>query len=406
MRRLDNMKILTIGLSPFYNTRNSKIHDDIIRNMSLSTSKIELASIFLDHDTEYFPQESIQSRYSGVDGKFYSTCEVGDQLVTSVFDIIEVESPSAILSIGSFSELEHTRAIKRVIPDSFNWIVILTSNIDHRVLEFSETLREADHVICLTNQSYSALKDRDISCSLFEYGIDDICIPGGNNELRDDNCPTFIINDKNVQQSNLALALDTFSMFKDENFKLILHTNYYEQGDYDLEHLTSQFRAGQIEIPCEFVSLKEGLSKESLIKKHSRAHFVIDLSIKPITSLCVLEGMSQGCVPIINKSGLLYEKIIKNDKYYKLNDFLVDNNLFFGEYLEPFYMASQDSFFNKLSRSFGMINENIEEYMIISELSRLLSLQFLSKDFCNKICNFITDRDWFKKELKLKVENT
>ena len=148
------MKVLTLGLSPFYFTRNAKIHDSIIRNIpEASGGALNLSSVFLEHDIEYFPQESIQSRYNGVDSKFYSTSYEGDQLVTSVFDIIEIESPEVVLSIGSFSDFEYIRAIKRILPNSFSWVIILTSNIDDRFSEFSETLKEADHVICLTDQS-------------------------------------------------------------------------------------------------------------------------------------------------------------------------------------------------------------------------------------------------------------
>jgi len=411
MLRVDNMKVLTLGVSPFYFTRNAKIHDSIIRNLSIeSDGSLNLSSVFLEHDIEYFPQESIQSRYKGIEGKFYSTSFEGDQLVTSVFDIIEAESPEVVLSIGAFSDFEYIRAIKRVLPSSFNWVIILTSNIDDRFSEFSETLKEADHVICLTDQSFSALKKQGINCSLFEFGVDDIYMSDSDTDKSNLEVPTFLVNDKNLQQSNLALVLDTFTNFVDNDFKLILHTNYYEPGDYDLDYLTSKFRAGQVEIPGDFVGIREGISQDELLKKYSNSHYVIDLSIKPITSLCVLEGMSQGCVPIINRSGCLYEKLIGGEggerEYSDFSDLYVDNNLFFGEYLEPFYIISQDSFFEKLSYSFRMINENIGEYKCMSELSRSMSIQFSSKGFCQKVSNFIiSNRNIYtKKELKLKVE--
>jgi len=98
--------------------------------------------------------------------------------------------------------------------------------------------------------------------------------------------------------------------------------------------------------------------------------------------------------------------LIEDSKYCQFSDLYVDNNLFFGEYLEPFYIISKDSFFERLSISFRMINENIDEYKRMSELSRSMSIQFSSKGFCKEISNFITSNSniYEKKELKLKVE--
>jgi len=409
MLHQDNMKLLTIGTSPFYFTRNSKIHDTIISEISSSVvGEIILSSILLEHDIEYFPQEKIQSRYGDIDGTFYGVNLDGDALVTNMFDIIEKESPDVILSIGGFCELEHTRAIRRVMPDSFSWIVVLTSNITEHLSMFSETLMESDHIICLTEQSYNSVKLLGVDCSLFKYGIDELYMSSLNEDKKDITCPTFIINDKNVQQSNLALVLDTFSLLEDSNFKIILHTNYYESGDYDLDYLISKFNIGQIELPGDFVGIRDGLSDSDMIKQYSRAHFVIDISIKPITSLCVLEGMSQGCVPIINKSGSLYEEIENNDKYSVLQDFLVENNLFFGEHLEPFYMASQDSFFDKIRNGINMINEKTDtRYSRASSLSKFISNNIFYKGFCQKVGNLIINGNFnTEMESKLKLENS
>ena len=399
------MKILTLGLSPFYFTRNSKIHDTIIRNISTGDKDILLSSIFMEHDVEYFPQESISSRYSGVIGTFYNTNSMGDQLVTDVFDIVDREDPDVVLAIGGFSELEYIRAVKRVSPDGFSWIIILTSNIDDKISEFSETMLEADHVVCLTEKSYSALKSLGVDVSLFKYGIGESFSDSSCSKDEKGSVPTFIINDKNVQQSNLALVLDSFSSFVDREFKLILHTNYHEAGDYDLDHLISKFNISHIEIPDKFIGMKEGESVNSLIEKYRRAHFVIDLSIKPITSLCVLEAMSQGCIPIINKVGAVYEEIISDDKYAILQDFMVDNSLFFGGHLEPFYMTSRESFCSKVERSINLIrSEDGESFSDISESSKSMTFNFLDKGFYENIRNLIINGNFnTKKELKLKL---
>ena len=403
------LKLLTTGVSPFYFTRNARIHDNIIKNISdVADCKIGLSSVFLDHDSEYFPQERIEDRYIGIDGKFYSTYSFGDQLVTNIFDVVEEESPDVVLSIGPFSDLEHIRAIKRILPDSFNWVIILTSNIDKRFSEFSDTLREADHVVCLTEQSNTALTSHDIGCSFLEYGVDDeylqVTDRGSNRKLN--SCPTFIVNDKNIQQSNIALILDSFLSFRDEEFKVILHTNYYEQGDYDLDCLISKFKIGQIEVPGDFVSIKEGISVADMIKLYQRAHFVIDLSIKPVTSLCSLEAMACGCVPIVNSSGFLYEKLARGKDCLSLRGLSVDNNVFFGEYMETFCMASQSSFLNKLKEAFKMVMDQNEKYDSLSKLSRSISTYSSSKGFCKNISNLIVDSSNLEdtKELKLKIE--
>ena len=404
MLHLGSMKLLTVGISPLYLTRNSKIHDTIIRNAS--GEGVELSSIFLEHDSEYFPQDSVDSRYEEIGGTFYCNNEVGDKLITDVFDIIEKESPDIILSIGGFSELEYMRAIKRIVPDVFSWIILLTSNIDDDISDFTETMIESDHVICLTEKTYGGLGKLGVERSLFRYGVDNEYL-SNINEAKPKllQKPTFIVNDKNTQQSNLALIMDAFSCFKNSDFKLILHTNYYENGDYNLDHLMSKLKFGQVEIPDKFIGIKEGDSIENMIKKYREAHFVIDLSIKPVTSLCVFEGMSQGCIPIINKSGTAHEEIRDSEEFPVLQDFLVDNSVFFGQHLEPFYMASKDSFCDKIKKAINLVENNKVEYdRGVSEVSKYMSYFYFNKGFCENIRNLIINGNFnAKKGLKLKI---
>lgn len=399
------MKILTIGLSPFYFTRNSKIHNSLIQSLS-DNNDVVLSSIFLEHDIEYFTQDSIRQRYGSISGTFYSTCEAGDSLVTSVFDIVEKESPDTIITVGAFSDLEYMRAIKRVIPGDFNWVVVLTSNIGPQVSSFLDTLTEADSVICLTNQSHQALLSNDINSYFFKYGPEDVYFK---EQLTSKVCgdyPVFMVNDKNVQQSNLAVVLDVFSQFVDYDFKLILHTNYYESGDYDLDHLISKFKPNQIEIPDNFVGLKEGCSDDEMIEKYFKAHFFIDLSIKPVTSLCAIEAATQGCVPIINKCGVFSESIAGHSSTLGLDDFLVSNNVFFGEYLEPFYIASQDVLFDRIHSFINLFNQDIEKYSLISKSIKSASRDFSCKGFCRNVSNSIVSNNDIgkKKGLKIKIE--
>ena len=404
--RQDNMKILTTGTSPFYLTRNSKIHDTIIRNISSFIDDVELSSIFLNHDTEYFSQEMIQDKYEGVDCTFYSVGLSGEALVTNMFDITEKESPDVILSIGGFSDLEHIRAIKRIIPDSFKWIVILTSNIGYNLSSFTDTLQEADHVICLTEQSKNSLESFNIDCSLIKYGICESYLSSCEPVQKSTFCPVFMINDKNVQQSNMALVLDSFIKMKDRNFKILLHTNYYESGEYDLDCLISQLDIKKVELPNSFVGIRDGVSDVDMRLSYSRAHFIVDLSIKPITSLCALEGMSQGCVPIINKAGALFESVCGNDCYSSFCDLAVENNLFFSDHFEPFYMASQDSFINKIDSAISMVEDNFSIYENLSKLAKDVSFVFSDKGFCKNVGNLIINGNFNKKkDLKLKLEN-
>jgi len=401
------MKLLTIGLSPFYFTRNSKIHNSLIKSLPGHIGEnLSLSSIFLEHDIEYFPQESISDRYRDINGTFYSTCAVGDSLVTSVFDIIEKEDPDTIITIGSFSDLEYIRAVKRVIPEDFNWIVILTSNIGPQTSCFLDTLRESDLVVCLTNQSHQVLIANGVNSKLSKYGPDDIYFHNSKNkDITEDSCPVFMINDKNVQQSNIAMVLDSFSNFTDRDFNIILHTNYYEQGDYDLDSLTSKFKDSQIEISENFIGLKEGCKDIELIDIYARAHFFIDLSIKPVTSLCSIEAATQGCIPIINSHGSLSESIVGESSIIGLDKFLIDSNIFFGEHLEPFYIASQSSFCNKIEESMDLFVNN-EEYLKLSKSTKSISTGFSSKGFCRNISNFIISNNDIrdKKGLRIKVE--
>tara|TARA_Y100000034_G_scaffold54409_1_gene66684 strand:- start:4784 stop:5938 length:1155 start_codon:yes stop_codon:yes gene_type:complete len=373
-------------------------------------SELSISSIFLDHDIEYFTHDSIRKKYKDVNGTFYSTCEVGDSLVTNVFDIVEKENPDTIITIGAFSDLEYIRAIKRVIPHDFNWVVILTSNVTRQISGFLDTLSEADSIVCLTNQTHQVLNNNNIDNILVKYGPEDAYFHSKYHTEDYDSsgvCPIFMVNDKNVQQSNLAVVLDAFSNFVDCDFKLILHTNYYESGDYDLDYLISKFKVGQIEIPDDFIGLKEGCSTDELIQKYAKAHFFIDASIKPITSLCSIEAASQGCIPIICSSGALNESIIEGSSILKLSDFTMQGNLFFGEHLESFYIISQDILCNMIRSSIELFNENLENYLHTSQAVKVLSEGFSEKGFCEKVSNFIIRNDYFvkKKGIKTKTRN-
>jgi len=343
------MNILTIGNSPYNNTSDSCIHRLLLKYLKKQGHDISAAS--WHHVESYYMRED--------DGKFYfdedeeRICEIislppDTAKVTVLYDYMKTFAPDVVISIGDYHEVDFIFAIKRMYPQLFKWISVLTIGSLPIKKSFKEALDYIDYAF-LTSRSawrdFSSLTD--VPCEYLPFRPETGIVK--NPEL--DDCFRVASCAKNSQQSNFGMLMETVAKFCNtaDDIKWYIHTNVDDEGDYDLDFLRDRL-SSQVIFPEKFVSFYDGVSHNELLEKFANADVFVDCSLTSATALTTYEACLQGCVPLVTGIGsnidLLADLLL-------LHEFTLDSIEFMGEREGLLHIVDKDNIYRKLISLYG-----------------------------------------------------
>ncbi|MFA5598991.1 MAG: glycosyltransferase [Phenylobacterium sp.] len=342
------MKILIVGSSPYLLTNNGKMVSCLLRYLKVSHN---VAVAAWHHDRSYFPPNS--------DGKFSfendsnNICDLYPisynhvKSTPEVYDIVKVYRPDLIISVGDYIETSFIFAIKTYLPNTFKWANIVLSSSEYINPAYQSSFAYADYIAATTSIAAKAISKfykRDVA--VVRFGPNDSFSPSAkNNDGNDGNELNVMCCSKNSQVSNLPILIKAIAdVNKNYDIKVngYIHTNIQDLGDYDLLSVVDQFDAKEFIIfPDKVSSLNDGYYEEDLNKLYNSNDIICDLSLKSATGLSILEGMKTGCLPLCNDVGALGEILYGTD-------YLIDNNVFYGQFNEVLKFVSYNALVKKL----------------------------------------------------------
>ena len=327
------MNILTIGESPYINTRNGRINGDILISLDAAGHKVN--GLVWHHNVQYFlPNESKIHHFLDENGR--QVCElhpflgISGEIARFTYGVLKVCQPQIVITIGGYSDISFVSGIKAMYPHFFKWIAILSSGINER---FKESLDYADCVITLNSESHTQvskiLSTKIVNCP---YGPDVDFFTPNRNDL--ETC-LFLNCGENSQISNVPAFLKAISLSGAQG---TLHTNINDQGDYDLMLLMERFNLfDSLCLPSKFVSVREGISKESMYELYNQHQVIVECSMQSPTALGLLEAMATGCVPVGPEFDAVGDILNLMAKDYR---FIVPSEMFVGAKEENYAIVS------------------------------------------------------------------
>ena len=324
------MKIVTIGMSPYNLMANGKLHSWIIEDLRAHGHAV--CGLVWAHDNTYFVPDDHGTH-------FY---EVGDCKVPIIpfqrgtnnepiviYEALNAVEPDVVITIGELADAGFMKAIRMFMTKPFKWISVL-SNYQYPISgENAELVEYMDAILCTSKASRRAVanfqgdtdRTKFVGCST-EFQL--------NRQSHDDHF-RFMVNGKNLQADNLAMVMEAASRARQHipGLELYVHTNVYDQGEYDLSAIKLRFDPHEefIRLPAKYVSLFDGLSDEELSLELNKSDVFISVPLVSATSLTVFEALACGCFPILSDCGSNTDIAIALEEYfsgkYSRNDFLV-----------------------------------------------------------------------------------
>lgn len=346
-------KVLIVTSSPFNNTKLGKMCSQLMCYLRSKGMMVAVAA--WDHDTSWYVEDEEgvcwYEYQSQKVGPVYTVFNVGEGAATKLYDVIKKLQIDTVLSIGDFSEVEYIYAVKSLEKDNIEWINILNNGSvpinDNR----SELIDSIDYHILLNEDSRRELIRMGIPDKKYSYLKYGSKFTNEGPKPESDKFGIACVA-KNSNQSNLGAfirAVQFFSSYysvkQEDNFKVYLHTDLYDNGDYDIEYLLERYGVKDIvELPEEFIGVNDGISDQDLKDKLINYDLIIDCSCQSATGISVLDGMALGLIPVVSLVGALKEiasNINLTSEPSALGlPFIVNGNSFIAADEKEFYIIS------------------------------------------------------------------
>ena len=270
--KLISMKILIIGPSPFMQHDPGKIVYDFIVAASLEN---ELLGCFYHHD---FTKHPIDVKHSfAVNDKTIPSLWIDPSkengAVIDVYDMIVEHNPEAIVSFGSFHEIDFVRASIETSGKNIIWYHVMTTSAHIHDRRFAESITSIDHIWSYSESQISNL------INLCEVDTDKISLINHScsyKNLSNASNLDVVFGGWNTEAYNMKSIFEALSGI-DCSVKCL--TNYYEYGDFDLESLSNQYLEGKNIYPLEFGSLFEKPRHEEWDSFIENSKVFIDMSM-------------------------------------------------------------------------------------------------------------------------------
>ena len=327
------MKIVTIGMSPYLLTSQSKIHSTLLRHLYQSGHSV--AGIVSNHDIAYFlPKEDKdgnQRYYYDFDDHSIPVVPLGGKqdLTVQIYEILNQYQPDLVVTIGDCHDVLYMKAVKMFVEKPFKWLAVMM-NYSYPINEnHAEITEDMDGIFCLSEFSYNMMKDKFPKETIaYEYiGCESNKI--SQNKEKNPNIFRLMVSGKNMQIDNIPMVMECVSKMRDDipNLELYVHANIYDKGDYDLTLLKQRFDPNNefIKFPEKYVSLTDGYSDEEYKLELMKSDIFVSVPYNAASALSVFEAMSCGCIPLLSDLECyreIYGKILGNNDFEK-EDFLV-----------------------------------------------------------------------------------
>mgnify|MGYP005841319717 CR=1 FL=1 len=385
------MNVLTVGPSPYLHTKNSRIHASVLNTLSKSQQqKINISSAVWHHDEGFFlPNEEGEHEYCPDDSEdcesvLYPFTLESEQKEAVLYELMKKLQPDVVISIGDYKDTSFIYSIKSLLPHLFKWISIASVDSSPISNVYSHALEYADCIISLNNFSYNNIKNicnNRIERVLYGPKKTFTC----DKAEKDNDIIKYISCSKNAQPSNLGAYIKSVSelgkTYGGDVFQSYLHTNLYDPGDYDLEVLIERYNAQNIlNMPQEYVSVKDGVSDEEMAIKYADKHAYVDCSVKSGVALSMLEAMRFGCIPIGINAYALSEIIHKMPDEFR---FFIPSVLYVGQNEEEYFVADPIGM-QKTMEDFLFLCTNKEKLAEAQKSAIEISLQYSAESFQNK----------------------
>lgn len=356
------MRILTVGNSPYNNTSDSAIHADLLK--SLKNEGHDVSAAVWHHVSSYYMFDE-DEKYWFEDGE-EKICELivlpaEPSKVNVLYEHMKVFQPDAVISIGDYHEIDFVYAVKRLYPQLFKWLGVLTISSLPIKQTHKEALDYLDYAFCTSRRGLESFQSlTDVSCELQHF------FP--NREILEDTGVSGTFNVvaclKNSQQSNLGTFLIVASGIckGHSDIKFYVHTNVDDDGDYDLEYMKSHLGfPDNLVFPDKFVSFYDGIPQKELMQKFADADVFVDCSMTSATGLSAFEAMLQGCIPLLSDTGAHVEllKFVQMDNHTGLYPyFALDSVEFLGDKEGILNIVSQNELYRKIMKTYKLWKEN------------------------------------------------
>ena len=108
----------------------------------------------------------------------------------------------------------------------------------------------------------------------------------------------------------------------------------------------------------------------------------MDASVGSSTGISVLEGMANGCIPVVSKTNALSEIVgILPEKY----QFFIDGLEYIGDNEEEFFIVDYKSVSRNIQKIFEIKRKNIKEFNEIKRICREVAEKYSKDKFFQKI---------------------
>lgn len=292
------MKVLTIGLSPYLMTARGRLHESVIKGLFLNGNAI--SSIVWGHDTNYFiPEDNGKHYYSfNENGTEYKiplnpTCRSSKESIF-IYEIISQTNPDVVVMVGDISDFAFIKAVRMFLVKPVKWFCIHTGYSIPINEKKTELIEHLDGIICTNPSTFDNIKNEsNISHLDWAYvGCEDVFKDYNNKSDRF----KVMTSGKNVQTDNLPVAMEVVSKLRKSipDIELYIHSNIYDQGEYDLNLLKQRFDPKNefISFPKSYVSINEGMPDEDYAKELSNSDIFINTHMISATSMSIFESLS------------------------------------------------------------------------------------------------------------------
>jgi hypothetical protein len=227
-----SMKILIIGPSPHM------AHDPgltVKEFIDLYSSSLDVYGCFFHHDFTKIPIEN-ENYFKTSDGNVVECRWIDESVpngyVVAVYELLSDSRFDQILSFGSISDIDLIRAAVETASFSGHWSHVMTvSNAIHDI-KFNDSLNSVNHIF-----TYSKYQ-KEYFNRIAKVPFEKISVLERSFNFSSKSKTRGIVfggwNNESYNIKSLFSAIDGM----DINLKFL--TNYYELGDFDLDHLHSQ----------------------------------------------------------------------------------------------------------------------------------------------------------------------
>jgi hypothetical protein len=225
----------------------------------------------------------------------------------AVYEVIRSLKPDLVITVGDHKDYLYMKAIKAFERD-FKWLVVLMNHSAPISEENAALFEDVDAVLCTSQFARDSVND------LFKKEIIETAYIGSGASFKpaegiepDPNRFRVMTCNKTAQSDQVAALIEAVAGIRKDipEIELYLHSNVYDNGEYDLNQLKDQFDPDDeyISLPDKYVSVFEGIPDDELAVEMSKSDVFTSISMTAGASMSVFDAVACGCYPLMSDCG-------------------------------------------------------------------------------------------------------